>query len=84
MIVGSCHQDKVPQMPVTPVSAEALASLYSIIKQDALTLNETSILRLQRHIQKLANAAQISFTQCALLNDQNQLLTKMNNEVKVH
>lgn len=83
MIVGSCHQDEVPQTPVTPVSAEALASLCSIIKQDALTLNETSIPRLQRHIQKLANAAQISFAQRALLDDQNQLLTKMNNEAKV-
>jgi hypothetical protein len=68
---------------VTPVSAEALASLHNIIKQDALTLNETSIPRLQRHIQKLANAAQMSFAQRALLDDQNQLLTRMNNEAKV-
>jgi hypothetical protein len=81
--VGSCEQDEIPQTPVTPVLAEALASLYNIIKQDALTLNETSIPRLQRHIQKLANAAQMSFAQRALLNDQNQLLTRMNNEAKV-
>jgi hypothetical protein len=81
--VGSCHQDEVPQTPVTLVSAEGLASLQNLIKQDALTLNETSIPRLQRHVQKLANAAQMSFAQCALLDDQNQLLTRMNNEAKV-
>jgi hypothetical protein len=44
--VGSCKQDELPQTPITLVSAEALALLYNIIKQDALTLNETSIPRL--------------------------------------
>ena len=81
--VGSCHQDEVPQTPVTPVSAEGLASLHNLIKQDAHTLNGTSIQRLERHVQKLANAAQISFAERALLHDQNQMLTKMNNEAKV-
>jgi hypothetical protein len=83
IMVGSCHQDEVPRTPVTPVSAEALASLHNIIKQDVLTLNGTSIPRLQRHVQKLANAAQMSFAQRALLDNQNQLLTRMNNEAKV-
>ena len=68
---------------MTPVSAEGLASLHNLIKQDAHTLNGTSIRRLERHVQKLANAAQISFAERALLYDQNQLLTKMNNEAKV-
>jgi hypothetical protein len=81
--VGSCHQDEVLQTPVTPVSAEGLASLHNLIKQDAHTLNETSIQRLERHVQKLANAAQISFAERALLHDQNQILTRMNNEAKV-
>jgi len=81
--VGSCQQDEVLQTPVTPVSAEALTSLHNRIKQDAHTLNETSIQRLQRHVQKLANAAQISFAERALLHDQNQFLTRMNNEAKV-
>jgi hypothetical protein len=81
--VGSCHQDKVPQTPVTPVSAEGLASLHNLIKQDAHTLDGTSIQRLERHVQKLANAAQISFAERALLHDQNQMLTRMNNEAKV-
>ena len=81
--VGSCHQDEVPQTPVTPVSAEGLASLYSLIKQDAHTLNGTSIQRLERHVQKLVDAAQISFAERALLHDQKQMLTRMNNEAKV-
>jgi hypothetical protein len=41
--VGSCHQDEVPQTPVTLVSVEGLASLYSLIKQDAHILDRTSI-----------------------------------------
>jgi septum formation inhibitor MinC len=81
--VGSCYQDEVPQTPLTPVSAEGLTSLHNLIKQDALTLNEKSIPRLQRHIQKLANAAQMSIAQRALLEDEKQLLTRMNNEAKV-
>jgi hypothetical protein len=55
--VGLCHQDEVPQTPITPVSAEGLSSLQNLIKQDVHTLNETSIQRLERHVQKLANAA---------------------------
>ena len=58
--VGSCHQDEVPQTPVTPMtlaSAEGLASLYNLIQQDTYTLNKTSIPRLRRHVQKLVNAA---------------------------
>jgi septum formation inhibitor MinC len=65
------------------VSAEGLVLLYDLIKQDAHTLNETSIQRLERHVQKLANAAQISFAERALLHDQNQMLTRMNNKAKV-
>jgi hypothetical protein len=83
MKVGSCLQNEVLQTPVTPVSAEALTSLHNLIKQDARTLNETRIQRLQRHVQKLANAAQISFAERALLHDHNQFLTRMNNEAKV-
>ena len=80
--MSACPQDEILQTPVTPVSAEALMSLHNLIKQDAHTLNETSIQRLQRPIQKLANAAQISFAERALLQDQNQFLTRMN-EAKV-
>ena len=68
---------------MTPVSAEALTSLHNLIRQDAHVLDETSIQRLQRHLQKLAIAAQISFAERALLRDQNHFLTPINNEVKV-
>ncbi|KAH8759543.1 hypothetical protein F5882DRAFT_479516, partial [Hyaloscypha sp. PMI_1271] len=81
--VGSCHQDEVPQTPVTPVSAEGLVSLHNLIKQDAHTLNGTSIQCLERHVQKLVDAAQTSFAERALLHDQKQMLTRMNNEAKV-
>ena len=81
--VGSSHKDEVPQTPVTPVSAKGLASLHNLIKQDALTLDEKSIPRIQRRVQKLANAAQIFIADGALLNDQVQMLTGMNNEAKV-
>jgi len=67
--VGSCHQDEVPQTPVTPVSAEGLASLHNLIKQDAYTLNGTSTQRLERHVQKLVDAAEISFAERALLHN---------------
>jgi hypothetical protein len=81
--VGACHQDDVPLTPMTPVLVEGLVSLQNLIKQDVHTLNETSIRRLERHVQKLANAAQKSFAERALLHNQNQMLTRMNNEVKV-
>ncbi|KAH8791720.1 hypothetical protein F5882DRAFT_291135, partial [Hyaloscypha sp. PMI_1271] len=81
--VGSCYQDGVLQTPVTPVSAEGLASLHNLIKQDAHTLDGMSIQRLERRVQKLVDAAQISFAERALLHDQKQMLTRMNNEVKV-
>jgi hypothetical protein len=73
--VGSCHQDEVPQTPVTPVSAEGLASLHNLIRQDAHTLNETSIPRLERRVK-------VSIAECALLRDDKQMLTRMNNEAK--
>ncbi|TAQ89993.1 hypothetical protein B7494_g1667 [Chlorociboria aeruginascens] len=61
--VVSSHQDKVPQTPVTPVSAEGLASLHNLIKEDILTLDEASIQRVERHVQKLVHAAQVSFAE---------------------
>jgi uncharacterized protein YicC (UPF0701 family) len=68
-------QDELPQ---TPVTAEALASLRSRIEEDAHALDETS----RKRLQKLANAAQVSFAECALLQDENRLLFKQNNEAK--
>lgn len=69
-------QDEVLQ---TPVTAEALTSLHSLIEQDTHALNERS----KQRLQKFANAAQIPFTERALLADKNRLLFKQNNEAKV-
>jgi len=75
MKVGSCPQGEVLR---TPVTAEALTSLRNLIEQDTHTLDETS----KQRLQKLANAAQVSFAECALLLDENRLLFQQNNESK--
>ena len=77
------HTPVAPVTPVTPVTAEALTSLHELIKQDSCTLGLTSKQRLQRLVQKLASAAQTSFAERALLQDQNQFLFKVNSEAKV-
>lgn len=65
------------------MSAEAVASLHNLIKQDAYMLDEASKQRLQRHVQKLTNATQLSFAERALLQEQIRFLAKINNEAKV-
>ncbi|KAK3081915.1 hypothetical protein LTS18_012382 [Coniosporium uncinatum] len=60
-VVRSCPQGEVLR---TPVTAEGLTSLR-LIEQDAHMLDETS----KQRLQKLANAAQVSFAECALLLD---------------
>jgi hypothetical protein len=67
MEVDVFQQDEVPQTPATPVTAEAIMSLHNLIKQDTYTLDETSMPRLQRHIQTLAKAGQTSIAYRALL-----------------
>jgi hypothetical protein len=57
--------------------------LHSLIKQDTHTLDRTSIQRLKKRVQKLVDAAQISFAERALLHNQKQMLTGINNEAKV-
>ncbi|KAF2415442.1 hypothetical protein EJ08DRAFT_601059, partial [Tothia fuscella] len=81
---GSCLQDEVPQTPVTLVSVEAFISLQKlIVKHDAHALDETSKHSLERHIQKLTNAAQTAFAKGAHQKAQIQFLLRMNNEAKV-
>jgi hypothetical protein len=58
-------------------------SLYNMIQQDTSTLDETGTLRVQRRIQKLANAGQKAIAYCALLEHEKQLLKKINSEAKV-
>jgi hypothetical protein len=63
---------------VTPVTIEGLSSLHNLIKEDDCTSE-----RLQRRVQKLASAAQISFAKQHLLQDHKRLLAKINGEAKV-
>ncbi|KAI9146769.1 hypothetical protein HJFPF1_13508 [Paramyrothecium foliicola] len=79
----SCLQDHVPQTPFTPVSAEAVASLHKLIEQDLYMLDEMNRPRLEKHLQKLTHAAQLSFAERSLLQENNQFLAQMNNEAKV-
>lgn len=56
--------------------------MHSLIQQDAQTLDETSIQRLLKHVKKLANAVQMSFAERALLCNQIEFLSTMNDEAK--
>jgi len=49
--------DKVLQTPTTLVLVKSFISLYNLIKQDTFILDEISILRVQRRVQKLAYAS---------------------------
>ncbi|KAF2192218.1 hypothetical protein K469DRAFT_554487, partial [Zopfia rhizophila CBS 207.26] len=60
----------------TLVISEALTALHNQIHQDAQLLDGSS----RHRLQKLANAAQKSFAECALLLDENRLLFEQNNE----
>jgi hypothetical protein len=82
-VAMSCSQDEVPQTPTTPVTAEGLISLHNIIKQDAHVQDAKGKQRLQKLVKKLASAAQISFAERALLQDQNRFLFKVNNDTKI-
>jgi hypothetical protein len=78
--VDSCPQCEILQ---TPVTSEGLTLLYNLIKQDVDADDKVSKQRRERHLQKLANAAQTSFTKNALLQDRTRFLIKINNESKV-
>lgn len=83
--VGTCLQGEVPltpATPVTPVTTEAVTSLKSLIERHARANDETSRHRLQRCLQKLTNATEMSFAERDLLADENKLLFKQNNEAK--
>ncbi|KAF2685484.1 hypothetical protein K458DRAFT_387454 [Lentithecium fluviatile CBS 122367] len=82
---SSNPQGAVPESPTTPVSTEGLASLQNMIFQQQTThaVDETSRWRLQRLVQKLAKAAQMSFAKGVLQQNHIQFLMKINNEAKV-
>ncbi|KAF1938814.1 hypothetical protein EJ02DRAFT_322967, partial [Clathrospora elynae] len=82
--VEACQRNEVPPTPVTPVSAEGLVSLENlIIEQDAGALDETKKRNLQRHLHKLAKAAQLSLAKGALQQNHIRFLLTVNNEAKV-
>ncbi|KAK7179098.1 transposase [Paraphaeosphaeria sporulosa] len=89
LTLSNLNEESRPQVealrtPVTPVTTEGLTSLHQLIQRDAHALSdESGKLRLQRHVQKLANAAQVSLAKQVLLEDQNQFLSKLNKEAKV-
>jgi hypothetical protein len=63
----ACRQNEVPQTPVTPVSAGAPVSLRNlIVEQDVSALDEMTKQNLQRHLHKLAKAAQLSLAKGTL------------------
>ena len=68
-----------PSAPLqTPLTSEALKSLRNLIEQGIDVSDNTGKMRLQ----KLGNAAEKAFAQCALLHDENKLLFEQNNEAK--
>ncbi|KAI1528603.1 vegetative incompatibility protein HET-E-1, partial [Pyrenophora tritici-repentis] len=82
--VEGYQQNEVPPTPITPVSAEGLVSLRNlIIEKDAGALDETNKRNLQRHLHKLAKAAQLSLAKGALQQNHIQFLLTVNNEAKV-
>lgn len=82
--VEAYQRNEVPLTPVTPVSAECFVSLQNlIIEQDAGALDETNKRNYQRHLHKLAKAAQLSLAKGALQQNHGQFLLTVNNEAKV-
>ena len=79
---SQCEVVQTPVTPVTPVTPGAVMSLQNLINQDAHALDKTSKQKLQRHVRKLANAAEISFAERALQQDQIAFLLQVNNEAK--
>ncbi|KAL9062821.1 MAG: hypothetical protein Q9157_008605, partial [Trypethelium eluteriae] len=65
---------------LTPKTTEASTLPHDLIKQEAHTLDETNLPRLRNHIDKLANATQLSSAEKTLLEDHNQFLSKLSKE----
>jgi hypothetical protein len=88
-IVGFSSQNEVlltpltPVTPITPVTIEGLISLHDMIKQDCCASDEQSRQRLQKRVQKLASAAQISFAKQSLLQDHNRVLLQVSRETQI-
>jgi hypothetical protein len=76
--------DEVLQMPVTPMSEEALVSLQNLIsKRHTHSLDETSKQSLEKHVEKIVKIARTTLATSAIQKDQIRFLIKVNNEAKV-
>jgi hypothetical protein len=72
-----------PATPVTPVCAAGFAALRdAIINEDAYALDEVDKQKLDRHVGKLAKAAQITYAKNTLQEDRIRDLLKINDEAK--
>jgi hypothetical protein len=65
------------------VTTEVLLSVQALINKDANALDEKSKRRLEKHVQKLMNAANISFAERDLQKEHIRFLRNANNEAKV-
>lgn len=65
-----------PQIHQTPVTAEALTPLRTLLEQSSHMLDDSN----RHYVQKLANAAERVFPDRALLLDENSNLFKQNNK----
>ena len=73
----------VPVTPVTPVSAVSFAALQdAIIKRSARTLDEVDQKKLERHIGKLAKAAQVFMARTTLQENHIRFLLDVNDEAQ--
>jgi hypothetical protein len=70
------------RIPSDTNPSDVTGSQQELINQDAHSLDEVSKRRLQKHLQKLANAATTSFAERALQKEQIRYLYKVNNEAK--
>lgn len=87
-IAASCEYPvaaptSVPVTPVTPVSAASFAVLQdTIIKRAARALDGVDQYELERHVGKLAKAAQVSMARNSLQKGHIRFLLKINDEAK--
>jgi hypothetical protein len=73
----------VPMTPVTPIDLAGISALRDIIRRDAQDLDSGSQRRLQKHVQKLSKAAEVSFVEHTLLEQRNEFLQRTNSEARV-
>jgi hypothetical protein len=74
----------MPITPVTPVTTQGLASLHnSVMNQAAQGLDEQSIVRFQKNVEKITKAAKMAIAGGILQRDRICALMKANDESKV-